>query len=110
MLLSPYQVTGRLVVPVEDIIDIHNAPRAREEFARLMERTPARSVIVDWHPAVLTLVGVEVLESAHAAAARRSLPLEVSASHWLARRVLHLTGADRLFPVYPNLLTALRPP
>ncbi|MGW2230027.1 STAS domain-containing protein [Streptomyces formicae] len=109
-MLFPYQVTSHLVVPVEDIIDIANAPGLRVEFTRLVERTSARSVIIDFRPAVLTLAGVEVLEDTHAAAVHRSLPLGVSAPHRLARKVLHLTGADRLFPVHPDLPTALQPP
>lgn len=108
MPVRTHRITDPRVITVCEVIDLSNAERVARDLARpLVERT-APAVVVDLHATLLTVTGVGVLERTQRLADRLDLQLRIVATLPLARKVLHLTGADRTLDVHPDLTSALR--
>jgi anti-anti-sigma regulatory factor len=106
--LPTYDLEGSRIVRVNEVVDVANADQFAGELSALIRECPEPTVIVDIGCPLLTTDGVDLLERAHALAARCGRTLRVTASHRVSRKVLRITGADRLLDVHPDLPTALR--
>ncbi|MGW8374794.1 STAS domain-containing protein [Streptomyces sp. ODS28] len=90
------------VLAVSEEIDLSNADLVEAELSRRLRACITATVIVDVRATLLTVTGVAVLESLHALAGRQGVRLLVVPRYPLVRRVLRLTGADRVLSVHPG--------
>jgi anti-sigma B factor antagonist len=104
----PVQWTDRqAVVGLPEEIDISNAAEMRRELLSIIDQG-ADLVIVDMGATTFcdsAGVGALVVARKHAVAARAALRLVVTAPQ--LRRIIELTGVDRLIRVYPTVAQAL---
>lgn len=107
MALPTYDIEGSRIVRVSEVVDVANADWFAGELAALIRDCPEQTVIVDLSCPLLTTDGIDFLERAHALAGRCGRTLRVTAGHDISRKVLRITGADRLLDVHPDLETAL---
>jgi anti-sigma B factor antagonist len=95
------------VITLPEEIDISNSEQVREELLSLLNRGPAVLIVDMAETTFCDSAGVNALVRAHKRATASDADIRlVVASHGV-RRVLAITGVDRLIAVYPNLAAAL---
>ncbi|MFF8601424.1 STAS domain-containing protein [Streptomyces sp. NPDC015232] len=90
--------------------DLHldNEGELREALARALDVAPTLLAVDLSAVALLTSSGLNVLLTTRRHALARKVPFVAVAPSPLARRVLRITRADLVLPVYPSLERAVR--
>ncbi len=92
-------------LPVE--IDVGNADQVSSELLRILDEG-AVTLVVDMTATVFCdSAGIRTLVHAHHRAAATGARLRVAVSGGAVRRVLELTGIDRVIDTYPDLSAAM---
>ena len=94
-----------IALPAE--VGVTNADRVREELLRAIDDGPGLLIVDMTGTSYCAAAGVHVLVDARGRAADAGIGLRVAAGAPAVRRILRLTGADRLIDVYPGLDAAL---
>ena len=104
----PVQWTGeRAVVALPEHIDVSNADQVREELLTLINHGAA-ALIVDMTATVsCDYAGAEILVRAYKRAIANGTQLRLVVPAEVVRRVLSLSGLDRLVSVYPSREAAI---
>jgi len=109
----PVQWTGQqAVIAFPEHIDVSNADQLREELLSAINRG-AKSLITDMTATIsCDYSGADALVRAYQRAAVSGTELRLVVTAQIVRRVLSLSGLDRLVPIYPSLeaATAARAP
>ena len=101
-------VTGQQigVVPLPAEIDAANVGVVEAALASALARRPAVLIADGTQTSFCDSSGIAALIYAHRQAAATQAQLRVVMTGSQVRRVLELTGADQLLPVYPSLAAA----
>jgi anti-anti-sigma factor len=105
-------VGSQAVVELPEHIDVSNAGQIREELLSVIKRG-ATSLIADMTATIsCDHSGAEALARARKRAAAADTELRVVVAAQIVRRVLEISGLDRLASIYPSLDAAMaaRPP
>jgi anti-sigma B factor antagonist len=95
---------GVCVISVSGEADVHAAPELEQRLAECCVSPGLRRVVVDLTEATfLDSVALSVLIAAHRTLKLRGLPLEIACADANIRRLLSITGLDRLFTVRGSL-------
>jgi anti-sigma B factor antagonist len=94
-----------ITLPAE--VGVTNAEQVRKELLRAIDDGPGLLIVDMTGTSYCAAAGVHVLVDARGRAADAGIGLRVAASAPTVRRILQLTGADRLIDVYPGLDAAL---
>ena len=94
-----------ITLPAE--VGVTNADQVREELLRAIDDGPELLMVDMTGTSYCAAAGVHVLVDARGRAADAGIGLRVAAGAPTVRRILQLTGADRLIDVYPGLDAAL---
>ena len=107
----PVQWTGRqAVVALPEHVDVANAGAIREQLLTVLNRG-AGVVIADLaRTASLDYAGADALTRVYQRAAATGTQLRLVVAAQIVRRVIAISGLDRLVPVYPTLDAALAAP
>ena len=97
-----------ITLPAE--VGITNADQVRDELLRAIDDGPELLMVDMTGTAYCAAAGIHVLMDARGRAEDAGIGLRVAAGAPTVRRVLQLTGADRLIGVYPSLEAALMGP
>jgi anti-anti-sigma factor len=107
--LSPRHLDGCLIASLPDQIDVTNADGVQQHLLFLLTRR-LRVLIADGSATTFCdVAGARALACAAQAASARPASFRLVAPAPRLRRVLTLTGADRLLHLYPDLAAALPP-
>ena len=96
--IAPY---ATITLPAE--VGLTNADQVREELLRAIDDGPELLIVDMTETSYFAAAGVHVLVDAGGRAAGAGIGLRVAAGAPTVRRILQLTGADRLIDVYPAL-------
>ena len=109
----PVQWTGgQAVIALPEHIDVSNAGPIREELLSVINRG-AKALIADLTATIsCDHAGADALVRAHQRAVVSGTELRIAVTAQIVRRVLSLSGLDRLVSIYPSLeaATAARAP
>jgi anti-anti-sigma factor len=97
-----------IALPAE--VGITNADQVREELFRAIDGGPELLMVDMTGTSYCAVAGIHVLMDARGRAGEAGIGLRVAAGAPTVRRILQLTGADRLIDVYPSLEAALMGP
>ena len=97
-----------ITLPAE--VGIANADQVRDELFRAIDDGPELLMVDMTGTAYCAAAGIHVLMDTRGRAEDAGIGLRVAAGAPTVRRVLQLTGADRLIDVYPSLEAALMGP
>jgi anti-anti-sigma factor len=102
--IYPVQWTGQqAVVVLPEHIDLSSADQIREELLSVINRGAA-ALIVDMTATIsCDYAGVDALVRAYQRAVVSGTELRLVVTAQIVRRVLGLSGIDRLVPIYPSL-------
>jgi anti-anti-sigma factor len=107
--LSPRHLDGCLIASLPDQIDVTNAAGVQQHLLFLLTRR-VRVLIADGSATTFCdVAGARALACAAQAASARQASFRLVAPAPRLRRVLTLTGSDRLLHLYPDLAAALPP-
>ena len=112
---DPYRVQWaerQAVMELPEHIDVSNAGQIREELLSVINRGAA-ALIADMTATIsCDHAGAEAVARAHLRAAISGTDFRLVVPAQVVRRVLSMTGVDRLVSIYPSLeaATAARPP
>lgn len=95
------------VITLPDEIDICNAEQVREELLALVNRGPAVLIVDMAETTFCDSAGVNALVRAHKRATANDAEIRLVVGPPGVRRVLAITGVDRLIPVYPTVVASL---
>jgi anti-anti-sigma factor len=100
---------GACVVVLMGEADSHAAPELEQRLAECCASPAVSQVVVDLTRAsFLDSIALSVLVGGHRSLKKVGLPLKVVCIDRNIRRVLGITGLDRLFPVYDSAAAAVR--
>ena len=94
-----------IALPAE--FSMANADQVRAELLRAIDDGPELLVVDMTGTSYCAAAGIHVLVGARDRAAAAGIGLRVAVGAPAVRRILQLTGADRLIEVYPGLPAAL---
>jgi anti-anti-sigma factor len=94
-----------IVLPAD--IDVTNADQVGAELMQALEAGAAMLVVDMTETVFCDSSGVQMLLRAHRRATAAGTELRVATSNRSVRRVLELTGTDRVIDMYPDLSTAM---
>ena len=94
-------------ITLPEEVGITNADQVREELFRAIDDGPELLMVDMTGTSYCAAAGIHVLVDARGRAADAGIGLRVAAGAPTVRRILQLTGADRLIDVYPGLDAAL---
>ena len=94
-----------VTLPVE--IDIVNADRVRDDLLSILNRGAATLIVDMGGTTFCDSAGVNALVRAHKRAAANDSEMRLVVSAPAVRRVLNITGVDRLMAVYPSVAASL---
>jgi anti-anti-sigma factor len=97
-------------ITLPEEVGITNADQVREELLRAIDDGPELLMVDMTGTSYCAAAGIHVLVDARGRAGDAGIGLRVAAGAPAVRRVLQLTGADRLIDVYPSLEAALPAP
>ncbi|HYZ19877.1 MAG TPA: STAS domain-containing protein [Gaiellaceae bacterium] len=98
---------GLCVVYVAGEADMHAAPEL-DRHLRTCEEDGLRRVVVDFTEAtILDSTALGVLVAAHSRLAKQGISLRLVCNDRLIRRVLRITGLDRVFDIYATSSEAM---
>jgi anti-anti-sigma factor len=98
---------GEFLVVATGEADLHAAPEL-DRCIRECEESGPNVIVVDLAGAtLLDSIALGVLVAAHGRLAKRGIPLKLVFTNHLVRRVLTITGLDRVFDIYPSSAAAL---
>ena len=95
-----------ITLPAE--VGITNADQIQAELLRAIDDGPQLLIVDMTGTSYCAAAGIHVLVRAGGRAADAGIGLRIAAGAPTVRRILQLTGADRLIDVYPGLDAALR--
>jgi anti-sigma B factor antagonist len=102
-----HRAEGRCVVVAAGEADLHAAPEL-DRSLRTCEEADVNMVVVDLTEAtLLDSTSLGILVAANARLAKRGVPLRLVCTNDLIRRVLAITGLDRVFDLYTSSGAAL---
>jgi anti-sigma B factor antagonist len=102
-----HRAEGRCVVVAAGETDLHAAPEL-DRSIRTCEEDDVNIVVVDLAEAtMLDSTALGILVAANARLAKRGIPLRLVCTNHLIRRVLAITGLDRVFDLYTSSAAAL---
>ncbi|HEU5155753.1 MAG TPA: STAS domain-containing protein [Streptosporangiaceae bacterium] len=84
-------------------IDMHTAPRLRDEMFQLIEEEPRPLVVDLTDVSFCDSAGVNIAAAARKHAARHRVTLAVVGLNARVDKVFRMTGMDRLIPTYATL-------
>jgi len=98
---------GEWVVVAAGEADLHAAPQLDRSIRKCEERG-AKLIVVDLMEAtLLDSIALGVLIAAHGRLAKQGIRLKLVFTNNLIRRVLTITGLDRVFDIYSSTAAAL---
>lgn len=106
--MSPVRRVGEdsvIVLPAE--IDVTNADQVGAELTRALDASAVMLVVDMTETVFCDSSGIQVLLRAHRRAVAAGLELRLATSSPAVRRVLELTGIDRVIDMYPDLSAAM---
>lgn len=99
---------GRCVVVAAGEADVHAAPELDRCLRQCEGGGKVTQVVVDLtETTLLDSTALGILVAAHSRFAKDKIPLKLACTNRLVRRVLTVTGLDRILPVYASLEEAL---
>jgi anti-sigma B factor antagonist len=102
-----HRAEGRCVVVAAGEADLHAAPEL-DRSIRTCEVGDVNVVVVDLIDAtLLDSTSLGILVAANARLAKRGIPLRLVCTNDLIRRVLKITGLERVFELYTSPVAAL---
>jgi anti-anti-sigma factor len=106
--MSPVRRVGEdavIVLPAE--IDVTNADQVGAELMQALDASAVMLVVDMTETVFCDSRGVQMLLRAHRQATAAGMELRVATSSRSVRRVLELTGTDRVIDMYPDLSAAM---
>jgi anti-anti-sigma factor len=94
-----------IVLPAD--IDVTNADQVGTELMQALDGSAAMLVVDMTETVFCDSSGIQMLLRAHRRATAAGTELRVATSSRSVRRVLELTGTDRVIDMYPDLSTAM---
>lgn len=94
-----------ITLPAE--VGIANADQVRAELLRAIDDGPELLIVDMTGTSYCAAAGIHVLMCARGRAADSGIGLRVAVGAPIVRRILQLTGADRLIDIYPGLDAAV---
>jgi anti-sigma B factor antagonist len=98
---------GQYVVVAAGEADLYAAPELDKSIRKCEERDPSLIVVDLTGATLLDSIALGVLVAAHGRLAERGVPLKLVSSNRLVRRVLTITGLERVFDIYSSSAAAL---
>jgi anti-sigma B factor antagonist len=95
------------VITLPEEIDISNADQVRDELLSLLNRGPAMLIVDMAQTTFCDSAGVNALVRAHKRASANGTEIRLVVASPGVRRVLAITGVDRLICVYPTVAASL---
>ena len=109
--IYPVRWTGRqAVVTLPDHIDVSNASQISEELLSLINRGAVALIADMTLTASCDLAGADAVVRAYQRAAANGTQLRLVVTAPVVRRVLTVSGLDRLISIYPSLEAAATAP
>jgi anti-sigma B factor antagonist len=103
-----HRTDGRFVLVAVGEADIQAAPQLDRSIRKCEDDGEVSLVVVDLTGAtLLDSTALGVLVAAHGRLAKRGIPLKLVCTNRLIKRVLTITGLDRVFDIYTSSLAAL---
>jgi anti-sigma B factor antagonist len=93
-------------ITLPEEVGITNADQVREELFRAIDDGPELLMVDMTGTSYCAAAGIHVLVAARGRAGDAGIGLRVAAGAPPVRRILQLTGADRLIDIYPSLEAA----
>jgi anti-sigma B factor antagonist len=98
------------VITLPEEIDISNSEQVREELLSLLNRGPAVLIVDMAETTFCDSAGVNALVRAHKRATANGAEIRLVVTSPGVKRVLGITGVDRLIPVHPSMTASLAEP
>jgi anti-sigma B factor antagonist len=98
---------GRAIVTLRGALDVAAAPALRERLIDVLHRGAGLLVVDLSHVLSCDASGLAVLIGAQRRARQLGIMVRLAAPSLPVTRVLHSTGLDRCFTIYPDLSSAL---
>jgi anti-sigma B factor antagonist len=95
------------VITLPEEIDISNSDQVRDELLSLLNRGPAVMIVDMAGTTFCDSAGVNALVRAHKRASANGAEIRLVVASLGVKRVLAITGVDRLISVYPTLAASL---
>ena len=94
-----------IVLPAE--IDVTNSDQVGAELMQALDGSAVMLVVDMTETVFCDSSGIQILLRAHRQATAAGTELRLATSNPAVRRVLELTGTDRVIDMYPDLSTAM---
>jgi anti-sigma B factor antagonist len=102
-----HRADSQYVVVAAGEADLHAAPELDASIRKCEEREPSLVVVDLTGATLLDSIALGVLVDAHGRLAERGVPLKLVSTNRLVRRVLTITGLERVFDIYSSSSAAL---